>query len=1015
MGTVIDLSVPDNIDELLKSLAMQPDFQIMTDGMFADKEQQNVVHMIGSSTERDLEGDTMSIHALNDMTKAPKNLTVWLNHDYTLPDSIFGSILGTPKIVHQDGVADLHLAVDVEMENPAAARVKRYIDNGRRLGCSIGCMVTKFEVPDEDEGSEWFQNPIIIHGVKVVEYSVVGVPANQRSWVENAIRGVFTRTLHPKLAPAMKSLWPRAYKDILEGRENAEYFYNQPERRSSGKRLNWQPDKNIFVLSQGKGLERTMSKEEVKSYIMGNTTANNSTTHLYTASPGTAQITLTTGTGTQPVIIPAMVTEAVNIATIVPIEQKTVELDIVRTACGSTSLELDMNSSWDKGSAHGRILEWAGGKDNFSKAKMKQVHFRYDGSGDNITDYHLPFADIKSGHPVAIWHAIVAVAGALGGARGGLTSEGDEGSIRSKVAHYYKKAGKPVPWQNDGEKSLDEIETHEHSHEEIKIAGYAVNKDGAPGVAIDTNGNHDPVTGTHTHFHGRGSAKSITTPGEVVPVGSQLHFHEHTHNGDSSHEHEHAEDTIAVFKPPVPIQDADPDNDGDIDTRPHSDEDLDRYGGQRQLSVDEEHVKAQLEVYNNFGKLLGLPEMTLETYKSVYPSVPSVDQPPAPATGEGLPAHVSKAMRAIHARTYAMTGGKVCSGFGSDGSHLTVPSQAPDGSHPTPLHPHHASHVQAIHDYAHSMSGADNDADDMKRALEVDVVKELMEGYGAGSAGGGTAPGLPSHVQKAVQAIHMHSYSMTGGKVCRGVGSDGSHLVSPGMAPDGSHPTPMHPDHAPHVQKAHDIVHALTNGMACGMGSSANETTYQHARQALMDAEGQETADNGAPTLRSFEASVEKMVKALENVDVKALKKEVDTLKKEFSIARKGIQEIYTEAATAAATIAALKNMPLGNPLKQSRTVVTETNHSELATLAKTASPDTVEGLLAMTQIETVKMPGGMSISYRKWANGLGGAVGSGLRPELTSNQIALMSFDDIEAYRAGFASQVPMVDDPAE
>jgi hypothetical protein len=30
-------------------------------------------------------------------------------------------------------------------------------------------------------------------------------------------------------------------------------------------------------------------------------------------------------------------------------------------------------------------------------------------------------------------------------------------------------------------------------------------------------------------------------------------------------------------------------------------------------------------------------------------------------------------------------------------------------------------------------------------------------------------------------------------------------------------------------------------------------------------------------------------------------------------------------------------------------------------------------------------------------------------------NQITLMGFDDIEAYRAGFAASVPMVDDPAE
>jgi hypothetical protein len=1031
MGTIIDVHVPDNITELLKNSSVSPDFSIMTDGMMSDPHTANLVHMIGSSTERDLEGDTMSIHALNDMTKAPKNLTIWLNHDYTLPDSIFGSIVGTPRIVHQDGIADLHLSVDVEMDNPAAAKVKQYIDNGRRLGCSIGCMVTKFEVPDDEQDAQWYQNPIIIHGVRVVEYSVVGVPANQRSWVENAIRGVFTRTLHPQLAPAMKSLWPRAYREIIDTRtktsESAKYFQDQPERKSSGRRLDWHPDKNIFVLSNRKGLERSMGKEELKNYLAGNSVVDaptltitpigvDSTTSLYPLVDNTKTYVITTDTSAETALSSNTIVEKIEPTV------KELTPDVIRTACGSTSLALDMNSSWDKGSAHGRILEWAGGKDSFSKAKMKQVHFRYDGSGDNITDYHLPFADIKDGNPVAIWHAIVAVAGALGGARSGLTHEGDEGSIRSKVAHYYKKAGKPVPWQSDGEKSMDKLEVQKQAKDSIV---FAINKDGTPGLVLDEGGNHVAFTGTHTHIHGfhTHTDKSITDPGEVVPLGGQVHLHEHSHNGDSTHEHEHSEDTIAAYKPPVPMRssDNDGDNAGDIDM--DGAPDLDAGGGQRHLSLDDEHIQSQLDVYNSFGKLLGLPEVALEKIKSEYPAVPAMDIPPSPATGEGLPEHVRKAMRFIHARTYAMTGGKVCSGFGSDGEHLTRPGQAPNGSNPVPVHPSHAKSIQAIHDHAHAMSGADdNDADDMKRALAIDMVKE-MAGYGGpGNAGGSAGPaGFPEHVQKAVQGIHAYTYSMTGGKVCKGVGTDGSHLVSPEQAPDGSHPVPMHPDHAGHVQKCHDAVHTLTNGMSCGMGSQThqhyNETNFQEARQELMDAEGQITPNSGDARLRSFTEGVDRMTKALENIDVKALRKEVDMLKKEFSIARKGIQEIYQEAATAASTVAALKNMPLGNPLKQNRTIVSTdstTTHQELATLAS-GNMETLDGLLAMTTLETYKMPGGTSISYRKWTNGLGGSVGKGLRPDLTSNQIALMSFDDIEAYRAGLASKVPMVDDPAD
>lgn len=1049
MGKIIDLTVPENITALLKNNEMSTDFRIMTDGMISTGAKDTTVHMIGSSTEMDLEGDRMSIKALHDMTKAPKNMSVWLNHEYKLPDDLFGSVLGTPKIVHQDGVADLHLDVDVELSNPVAARVKKYIDNGRKLGCSIGCMVTQFEVPDDVESGDLYQNPIIIHGVRVVEYSVVGIPANQRSWVENAIRGVFTRTLHPSLVPAMKSLWPRAYTDVVENRDLPEdtqqYFRNLPTRSSSGRRLDWYPEKKMFLFSH-QGTERYMNREEVQEFVTKD------------------------------------ISSTLNTAISTPMYQEVVkEPEIIQTACGSTSLPLDMESSWDKGSAHGRVLEWAGGKDNFSKAKMKEVHFRVEGDGSNITDYHLPFADIKNGKPTAIWHAIVAVAGALGGARGGLSKEGDEGAIRAKVAHYYRKAGKPIPWQ-DGDKSLDTIETNEHVHEEhaehthtIKGVAFAINKDGAPGVVIDANGNHEPVTGTHTHFHkmkahanedliadGKekgfiqnplevvrpvlsgdvpgdtgGGHTQIDMPLEVqnpiggistIPVMGQLHIHEHTHSGDNEHGHVHDMETVDAFKKPVPIQNADRDGDDDIDMDGVPEVPA---GGARQLSLDE-HQLSQLAAMNGFAKLLGLPEMTPDKVKeALYPTTPSYVAPPTPVAGPGVPDHVQKRMAAIHAHTYSMTGGKVCSGFGTDGEHLTRPGEAPDGSHPVPLHPAHAKHIQGIHDHAHALSGVnDNDADDVKRSLTLHLTKAAGDAeYGPGNAGGGIGPAnLPEHVQKRIQAIHAHTYSMTGGKVCKAVGSDGSHLVSPAMAPDGSHPIPHHPDHAAKVQRIHDHIHALTNGMACGMGSQSqmgstthmNESNFQQARNTLMDAEGQigyDTTQNPLKSLDKLVPTFERMSTALEGLDTKALKVEMEQLKKEFTVAKKGIQSIYDEAAQAAATIAALKNMPLGNPIHQSRTVqpTGTVSHKELTELSTTPGEETLASVLAQTIIETVKMPNHMSMTYRKWPNGVGGAVGKGVRPDLTMDQIVFMDFDAIEAYRAGFAADVPMIDDPME
>lgn len=273
MGKMIELPSTIDIDEIVakKGAGYKPDLRIYTAGIEPDRTDKKRVHMIGSSTQRDMQGDVMSLLALNDMTKAAPNMTIWLNHNYDLPDSIFGSVAGSPQISHQDGIADLHLNVDVETDNPAAARVKKYIDNGRKLGCSIGCMVTKYEVPTEDDGENWEQNPIIIHGVYVVEYSVVGIPCNQRSWVENAIRGVFTRTLDPALAPAMKALWPSRFHEAVKNSPEAlrrSLLQATPDRPKQLHRVEWNALNKSFIFSTPDG-RKEFQAEEMKALLRG--------------------------------------------------------------------------------------------------------------------------------------------------------------------------------------------------------------------------------------------------------------------------------------------------------------------------------------------------------------------------------------------------------------------------------------------------------------------------------------------------------------------------------------------------------------------------------------------------------------------------------------------------------------------------------------------------------------------------------------------------------------------------
>lgn len=245
----------------------QPDFKIATAGMLIDSEmsaqtQRPIVRMVGSSTEQDLHRDTMTVTALHDMmTRAPQGLLIWLNHDYSVPDSVFGSLTDQPIIIQKNGVVDLHLSVDVELDNPAAAKTYQLIQNHRRLGCSVGCSVEDYELRDSglSKGTPGWDVPLVyITHVRPVEWSVVGVPANQRSWVENAINGLWTRALFEpgqeevalRLAPIVKGLFPNEFRKKVNKLENVDFqttLKSVQARPAPSERLVWRPTSRSFA------------------------------------------------------------------------------------------------------------------------------------------------------------------------------------------------------------------------------------------------------------------------------------------------------------------------------------------------------------------------------------------------------------------------------------------------------------------------------------------------------------------------------------------------------------------------------------------------------------------------------------------------------------------------------------------------------------------------------------------------------------------------------------------------
>lgn len=255
---------------------MTPDFKIYTSAMEIDKERENIVRMIGSSTEQDLHGDTMALSALTDMAQVDAGLTIWLNHSYDLPNDLFGSLLEKPELRLKDTIADLHLVSDVEMENPNAVQTLKLIKNGRKLGCSIGCIILEAEIDEEnDDGRSWWP-PIIILHVLVLEFSVVGIPANQRSWVEAGMKGLFERMAKEgrgdealKLAPAIKGLYPRQYEDYLKGLEDLALRRDLERievRGAPKQRVEWDPFERTFVMNQ-RGAYKSLDRNEVAALV----------------------------------------------------------------------------------------------------------------------------------------------------------------------------------------------------------------------------------------------------------------------------------------------------------------------------------------------------------------------------------------------------------------------------------------------------------------------------------------------------------------------------------------------------------------------------------------------------------------------------------------------------------------------------------------------------------------------------------------------------------------------------
>lgn len=173
------------------------DFKVYTNALKAYEAPSGDLYVTGttSSTIRDLHGDEMTLNAIRTMAETAKqNMTIFLNHNYNVPEDLFGSVTDARVVKRFDAESgsevydlDIDVLVCKEDENPEAMRAFKAIKRGVKLGLSIGARVDRVSKKKDVKTGE---DTYVIDSVKLMEASVVGIPANQRSYLQNAVKSL---------------------------------------------------------------------------------------------------------------------------------------------------------------------------------------------------------------------------------------------------------------------------------------------------------------------------------------------------------------------------------------------------------------------------------------------------------------------------------------------------------------------------------------------------------------------------------------------------------------------------------------------------------------------------------------------------------------------------------------------------------------------------------------------------------------------------------------------------------
>jgi hypothetical protein len=252
------------VDEITRKALSDQGIELTDDGL-------PIVHGVGSSNIVDLDGDTMELSALQDMANVDPSTTIFVNHSYSVPEDVVGKLAARPVIRQQGPLADLLLAIGMVLVTDRAQKLYQQIQAGIRMGISVGGAVTDYDFDTMDRLH-------VLH-LLTLEWSFCGIPANQRSWVESAAKGLLRRSIlegryDQRLAALVRSLYDqKRYDEMVQLAETvdptlAKHLAATPARtRTDPRRIVFRPPENVFKLLGQQGGERVLDARELGAIL----------------------------------------------------------------------------------------------------------------------------------------------------------------------------------------------------------------------------------------------------------------------------------------------------------------------------------------------------------------------------------------------------------------------------------------------------------------------------------------------------------------------------------------------------------------------------------------------------------------------------------------------------------------------------------------------------------------------------------------------------------------------------